>query len=277
MRVTQVLLLFLLASAVASAQQVSPGRPTLVFSGNEVFSEQELLGITDNCLAMDSHWKERYNSQTLEYCLKRLQLSLAAKGYLQATVGKPISTTTEDGLLLKVSVSERALFRLQEVRIDGATAFAPARLREMLKLKTGDIANGDAINEWLFDAIKKAYSELGYIQYTAEVEPDFHLKQGSIEGTVDLAITIDEGRRFYVRSIHFAGNGDVPESLLVAQMLIQSGDVYNSELMKQSLARINQTRQFETIDFDKDLDYRSAQNSQQIDLIVHLKKMRPPT
>jgi outer membrane protein assembly factor BamA len=68
----------------------------------------------------------------------------------------------------------------------------------------------------------------------------------------------------------------MPESLLVAQMLIQSGDVYNSGLLKQSLARIDQTRQFETIDFDKDLDYRSAQNSQQIDLIVHLKKKRSP-
>jgi outer membrane protein insertion porin family len=276
MRVTQVLLLFLVASGVASAQQVTPGRPTLVFAGNDVFSEQDLRSITDKCLAMDSHWKEGYNSQTLEYCLKRLQLSLAAKGYLQATVGKPISTTTEAGILLKVSVSEGALFRLQEVRIDGARAFSPARLRELLNLKTGDIANGDVIDEWLFDAAKKAYNELGYIQYTAQVEPDFHLKQGGTEGAVDLAITIDEGRRFYVRSIHFNGNGDVSESLLVAQMLIQSGEVYNSELLKQSLTRIDQTSQFETIDFDKDLDYRSVRDSQEIDIVVHLKKKRPP-
>lgn len=248
---------------------------TLEFEGSKVFGNQRLLEIATQCRGKSSS-STAQDETVVEYCLHKVKSFMASKGYLQATVGKPISTTIEAGILLKVSVSEGALFRLREVRIDGPTAVPPARLREMLKLKRGDIAGSDAIDEWLFGAIKKSYSELGYIEYTAELEPDFQLKQGSTEGTVDLAVTIDEGRRFYVRSIHFDGNGDVPESLLVGQMLIQSGDVYNSELLKQSLTRIDQTRQFETIDFDKDLDYRAARNSQQIDLIVHLKKKLPP-
>jgi outer membrane protein assembly factor BamA len=243
----------------------------LEFEGSKVFGNQRLLEIATKCRA-ESATPTVQEKIVVEYCLHKVKSFMANNGYLQATLGETISATTEAEILLKVPVSEGALFRLQEVKIDGPTVFPPARLREMLKLRTGDVANGDAIGEWLFDAVKKAYHQLGYIQYTAEVEPDFHLKQGSTEGTVDLAIAIDEGQRFYVRSIHFDGNGDVPENLLSALMLIQSGDVYNSELLKQSLARIDQTRQFETIDFDKDLDFRSAQDSRQVDVVIHLKK-----
>ena len=199
---------------------------------------------------------------------------MTARGYLNGKVGDPTRTATGTGLVFTVQVDEGALYRLGGVRIDGARFLDTAQLLKMLDLKPGDIANGEVIKDWLFDSVKKAYDKLGYIQYTAEVEPTFHVQADAAEGTVDLEIKIDEGRRFYVSSINLDGNEDVPKTLLLAHLLIQNGDVYNSELLMESLKRIDQTKQFEAIDPDKDVDYRSKRDSDQLEIMIHLKKKK---
>jgi hypothetical protein len=55
-------------------------------------------------------------------------------------------------------------------------------------------------------------------------------------------------------------------------MLLRSGEVFNHELLDESLKRIDQTGQFETIDGEKDVDYRSVGKKPELDLTIHLKK-----
>jgi outer membrane protein assembly factor BamA len=248
----------------------------LIFEGSKVFGNQTLLDVATKCRGEQSKQINRGVSDevVIDYCLHRVKSFMAARGYLSGKVGDPTRTATDAGLIFTVQVDEGALYRLGDVRIDGAKFLDTSQLLKMLNLKSGDIANGEVIREWLFDSVKKAYDNLGYIQYTAEVEPTFHVEADAAEGTVDLAIMIDEGRRFYVSSINLDGNGDVPKALLLAHLLIQNGDVYNSELLKESLKRIDQTKQFDAIDPDKDVDYRSKQDSDQLEITIHLKKKK---
>lgn len=153
--------------------------------------------------------------------------------------------------------------------VDNVDGIVPPRM------KTGDIANAESLSEGLYERVKKAYGKFGYIQYTAEVEPKFHLKDGAQEGVVDFTVTIDEGHAFTIRSITFEGNGNVPEDALQREMLVQNGEVFNKELFVESLKRISQTGQFEVIDADKDVDYRWDQKSPRLDLTIHLKKKVP--
>jgi len=44
-------------------------------------------------------------------------------------------------------------------------------------MKTGDIADGGKISGWLFERVKKAYGNLGYIQYTGRGPADIHHKE----------------------------------------------------------------------------------------------------
>ena len=259
-----------LAAAGQTAERQSLNSGDLEFEGSKVFGNQKLLEITNKCRAEYSK-STAQEEAIIDYCLHRTTASIRAKGYLQANLGKPTTKTTDAGVVLTVPVDEGALYRLGEVRIGGATAFSPARLRGMLGLKAGEIVDGEAVSQWLFDSVKRAYSEIGYIQYTAEVEPTYNLRQDAAEGTVDLAITIDEGRPFYVRSITFDGNGEIPQSLLLAHMLIRSGDIFNSELLNESLRKIDQAKQFEPIDSDKDVDYRSKPDSNHLNITIHLK------
>ena len=263
-------LLLLFTCALVSAQ-TSRHVTALVFQGNQIISQQELSDLPEKCLSSDAHWNDKFDREVLSYCLRRLKFSLAEKGFLQATVGTFKEQENEDGLRIIVPVDEGALYRLGEVQIRGAKLFSPAKIREMLDLKNGDIANGEQIGEWLFDRVAKEYHELGYIRYVAEPKPEFHLAPNSQDGVVDLTVEIDEGKPFKIGSIKFEGNGDISELLLREQMLVHDREIFNEELLRLSLKLISETDHFEAIDADKDVDYKLDEETGRIDITIHLK------
>ncbi len=272
-----VLLLLLITSGLASGQTASSEKLTLVFEGNKVFSERELLEVANNCLEQYSRSGPADESDKIDYCLRKVRFFLFGKGYLRAELGKPRQAQTENGLKTVVPVEEGPLYRLGDVEISGAKLFSAPQIREMIGLKTGDIASGDALSVGLYERLKKAYSDFGYIQFTAEVEPKFHLKDGAPEGVVDFTVTIDEGNAFTIRSIKFEGNGDVSADALRSGMLVRVGEVFNKDLLDKSLQRISQTGQFEVIDVDSNVDYTWDQKSPRLDLTIHLKLKVPAT
>src|SRR6266481_5139721 len=267
----KIFLFVLFASGVAAGQSSSGDKWTLGFVGNENFFEQELVDVTQKCLSSDPKWNERHNPQTLDYCLARLKMFLAAKGYLRASIGKPKEQGTGSGPRLLVPVNEGALYRLGQVKIKESRLLTPTQILGLLTIKTGDIADGEHLSTWLYEDVKKEYDRLGYIQYASELEPNFHLDAGAREGTVDFTVTIDEGQAFTIRTIKFEGNGDVPEDSLRRQLFVHVGDIFNKELFEESLKGMSQPGQFEVIDTDKDVDYRCDPKLPELDLTIHLK------
>jgi outer membrane protein assembly factor BamA len=257
-----------LGVSASHAQEATAPKTILDFEGNKVFSKQELLEVANKCLAGFS--KSEDENETLDYCLHRVRQFLSARGYLQAQLGKP--RQEQNGSMTIVSVNEGALYRLGEVEIKGTRTLSPTQIREMFELKTGDIADSQRIAVWLFERVKKAYGNLGYIQYTAEVQPKFHRKDGAREGVADFEVTIDEGLAFTIGSIQFVGNENVSKDVLLREMTVRNGEVFSQELLDASLIRINQSGQFETIDADKDVYYEVDKKAPRLNLTIHLKK-----
>jgi outer membrane protein assembly factor BamA len=144
--VEKICFLFFLVSVVVDApkgQETKPSDIALQFEGNRVFSQQELLAVTEKCLATDPHWNGRIEPEPLAYCSRKLQAFLGSKGYLKATVGKAQTRQLQDKHGVIIHVDEGALYRLGEVRIEGAKLLSSDRIRELLDLKRGDIADGE--------------------------------------------------------------------------------------------------------------------------------------
>lgn len=256
-------------SAIHAQEAATPKR-VLDFEGNKIFSKTELLAVANKCLA--GYSKSENEDETLDYCLYRVTRFLSAKGYLQAQLGKPRQDQTENGSRTAVSVREGALYRLGEIEIDGSRTLAPSQIREMFELKTGDVASGERMGEWLFERVKKAYGNLGYIEYTAEIQPKFRRQGDASEGVVDLAVTIDEGSAFTIAAIKFVGNENVPREALLREMTLRNGDVYSQDRFDESLTRLSQNGQFETIDANKDVDWNVDKDAPRVSLTIHLKK-----
>ena len=265
------LLLIVFGCVTAWSQATDKARPLLDFEGNKVFSKQELLDSANKCL---DQWADRkYTPEQLDYCVHKVTWGIKARGYLQGELITARIQVTDEGSRVVFAVEEGPLYRVGEMKIEGARVFSPEQVRETIGLKTGEVANGEAIGEGLFKRLKTSYGKFGYIQYTADIEPTFHVKENAPEGVVDFNITIDEGAQFKIRSIKFVGGDEQSRQYLRQQLLLlREGDVFADDLLRESIKRINDTHSYDPIDADKDVDYRTDEEAALIDLTIRLKK-----
>ena len=284
--ITVAVLLF--AFAAVYAQEVKETRPVFELEGNRIFSRTDLLGTLNANL---DKWTQegKYSSDLLDYCLHQLGQFMKSRGYLQATIAKGNVEQTEAGPRMLLTVTEGPLYRVGKTTIDGAHLFSAEQVLNEIGLKTGDIANGAKISEGLFERLKTRYGKFGYIQYTAEVEPTFRAEKGAPEGVVDFKITIDESQQFRVHSIRIAGAERGLTDLLARELMVRDGDIFDDELFRQSVERMNRTGIVETIDAERDVDFTDLQAKKRdlpfkqrldnpdvgpplLDLLIHVKK-----
>jgi outer membrane protein insertion porin family len=241
------------------------------FEGNRIFSSQLLAEEMKNYLAGYEKAREGYNEDVFDFCLYRLNNFIRGQGYLQANFRDRKIEESNDGLIITVSGSEGPLYRLGRMRIEGPSLLFPEQIIAMFGQKTGDIVNGERLSKFVFEELKQYYGERGYIQYTAEITPEFNVRPGRSDGVVDLEITIEEGPRFKIRKIGFSGE-KLPQTDLRELLLVRGGDVYSQKLFEQSIDRLNDLGWFEFVDKDKDVDYRTNEEEHLVDIVIKLTK-----
>jgi len=243
----------------------------LRFEGNRSFSSQELSSKMEECLASYPKAQGGYDFNTSEFCTRELINFIRSRGYLQARFGQPTKEFDRRGLILIIPVEEGVLYRLGEIKIEGAEAIAPEKVRAMLSLRQGDLVDGEEIGKWLFEDLKRVYGELGHVQFTAEADPEFKAAtNGANEGVVDFKVTIEEGRRFRVHSINFQGSS-IPGEELLGLLRIRAGDVFNQRLFEESIDELNKLGRFELIDKDRDADFSTDEELGLINIVIKLK------
>lgn len=239
------------------------------FEGNRIFPSPELAVRMGEYLDDYPEMQGGYDSNAFDFCTRRLLNFIRSRGYLQATFGQPTKELDGRGLILIIPVDEGVLYRLGEIKIEGAEAVAPEKARAMLSLRQGDIANGQEIGKWLFEDLKRVYGEMGHIEFTAEPEPEFRVANGANEGVVDFKVTIEEGRQFRVHAIKFQGN-NIPDEELLALLRIRAGDVFNQRLFEESIDKLNKLGRFELIDKDRDADFHTNEEEGLFDIVIKL-------
>jgi outer membrane protein insertion porin family len=270
-----------------SAQEPPTGRPELRlrkpapdpvgeirFTGNRIFSSKELATRMRGFLQHYEQSAKGYDAEVFDYYLRQLSSFIRSRGYLQARLGEPTKELTEGRLVLTVPVDEGTLYRLGEIKIEGAMNLNRERVRAMLSLQPGDIVSGEEIGKWLYEDLNELYGEMGFIQYTAEPVPEFRVvDHAKNEGLVDFKVAIEEGQQFRLRSIRFDGS-NISEKELHAFLLIRSGDVFNQLLLEKSVNQLNETKWFEMIDKDKDIEYKTDEEESLLDITLRLKRVK---
>jgi outer membrane protein assembly factor BamA len=240
------------------------------FEGNRIFPTAKLANELGQC--MGRYHRDYYDAVVFEYCLQQLHRFATSQGYETARFTDPEVKEGEAGLIITVQADEGVLYRVGELKFDGDLLTPIENLPMSCPIKKGEIVNSDLLSKWLFQDLKQLYGERGYIQYTAEVTPDFKTTPKG-EGIVDFHFTIDSGRRFSVRRITFAGDNLPPN--LSDLMLIHDGDVYNQLLYERSIETLNNTGAFEFIDKEKDANYRMKEEEGFLDIVIKLTRKSP--
>ncbi len=115
-------------------------------------------------------------------------------------------------------------------------------LRSLFPIKDGDIFSKEKIAKGL-ENLRKAYGELGYINFTSIPDTRFDDEKKLIF----LDIDVDEGKQFYVRRIEFLGNTTTRDKVIRREIALEEGNIYNSRLWELSLLRLNQLGYFDQL------------------------------
>ena len=140
-------------------------------------------------------------------------------------------------------------------------------LRATFAIKDGDWFSATAVGKGL-ENLKKAYGQLGYINFGAIPK----LTYDDQKKTVSLIIDIDEGKPFYVSRIEFEGNTITRDRVIRRELLLEEGQVYNSQLWEYSLLRLNQLEYFDPLKVDQDSEAHQNPEAGTVDLLLKVKE-----
>ncbi len=278
-----------LTFVVKEGPKVKVGKIT--FEGNKRVSSRYLRNAMKNSkpigiphsIFLESLFHRTFNAGKLSEDAERARYAYQIKGYVKAIVGDPQTKTHDTGggfhipliqkghgkaVDISVPIEEGAQYKLKEIKFTGYKAITNTKLlRSLFKIKDGDTFNADAIRKGL-EELRKAYGSLGYINFSPVPSQEFDDEHKTVTFVVDM----DEGKQFFVRRIEFVGNTTTRDKVIRRELALEEGQVYNTELWKMSLMRLNQLQYFADLDPEKDTDTKINQAEGTVDLTLKLKE-----
>jgi outer membrane protein insertion porin family len=233
-------------------------------------------------LIFENLFAKTFDSSRLEEDAERVRLAYRDKGYYNAAVEQPRTQIRDQGglslitfrpnkgkridILMPIEEGER--YRLGSITFTGNKAVSNMRaLRATFAVKDGEYFNATLIQKGL-DNLKKAYGQLGYINFGAIPKAT----TDDAKKTVSLNIDIDEGKPFYVGRIEIQGNTITRDRVIRREFLLEEGQVYNSQLWELSLLRLNQLDYFDPLKVDQDSEAHQDTENGTVDLLLKVKE-----
>src|SRR5438445_12184210 len=140
-------------------------------------------------------------------------------------------------------------------------------MKPLFQMSEGDIFSTAKLRKG-FENLRKLYGEFGYID--AVTEPTFDIIPNA--NKIDLTLTAEEGKQFFVRRIDFAGNTTTRDKVIRREILLDEGDIYNSRLWELSVLRLNQLGYFEVLKAEEAATIQRNTQSNTVDITLKVKE-----
>jgi outer membrane protein insertion porin family len=208
---------------------------------------------------LENIFARTYDATKLDEDTERVRNEYQNRGYFKVIVNQPKTVTHDTGhtgfhipLLqggpgkavdITMPIEEGDRYTLGGITFKNNKAVRNVKaLRNLFPIKDGDIFSKEKVGKGL-EALRKAYGELGYINFTSIPDTRFDDEKKQIFLDVD----VDEGKQFYVRRIEFQGNTTTRDKVIRREVALEEGNIYNSRLWELSLLRLNQLGYFDQL------------------------------
>jgi outer membrane protein insertion porin family len=171
---------------------------------------------------------------------------------------------------INLPVEEGKLYHLRNMNFTGVKLFRTPEvlMKPLFGMTTGDIFSTDKLRKGI-ENMRKLYGKFGYIDFVPE--PDFHpAEDGSDQ--IDLTLTADEGKQFFIRRIDFSGNTTTRDKVIRREILLDEGDMFNTDLWDYSILRLNQLGYFEMLKKEESADIKRNPQSNTVDITLKVKE-----
>jgi outer membrane protein assembly factor BamA len=202
------------------------------------FSGSLQMPITDQEQIADSVIQKTYGTSLEEVTdegLERVRAGWQDRGYFKVQVTAETKTLTSSPIsqriAMSVHVDEGSRYNLKGIRFKNNKAISSVDiLRGLFPISDGDIFSREKIGTGL-ENLRKAYGELGYINFTSVPDTKFDDENRLIS----LVIDFDEGKQFRIGSVSVLGVEESAREELLKTFRV--GQIYSNSLWEASLLK----------------------------------------
>jgi hypothetical protein len=175
------------------------------------------------------------SGEVIEEALERVRAGWQNHGYFKAQVSDEASTVSNtpvgQRIMLSVHVDEGLQYNLGGITFRNNRAISNANaLRALFPIEDGKVFSREKLSVGL-DNLRRAYGELGYINYTGVPETTFD----DDKKLAFLEIDIDEGKQFYLIRVGIVGLDARSQRKVLRDLRV--GQVYNQRLFELALQK----------------------------------------
>lgn len=220
----------------------------VVFEGNGNVKAKTLRGQMDTKRWWFMSWltgSGRFQDDKFEDDIGKLKDYYREQGYLDVEIPheKVMFEYPKPGrLLLRIFVSEGKQYRIGDISVTGNTIIPTDYLKRILRQKTGMVFSPSKIDEDI-TRIEDSYGMDGYIETRVQM-----IRKPNLEtGAIDIDYKIRESEKFYVETVRVEGNTKTKSSVILRELALGPGDVFDMVRMKNSKLRLQNTRFFDDV------------------------------
>ena len=165
------------------------------------------------------------------------------QGYLDVEIAEDKITfdyPKPERLVITVRVNEGRQYKIGEISFKGSKIYSERILRLVPRQKKGMIFVPSKLDKDV-ETLEEFYGQVGYLQTRVRLVRKPNLTTGDI----DLEYQVNESEKFQVESIVIEGNNKTKSIVILRELVLGPGDVFDSLRMKISKLRLENTRFFE--------------------------------
>ncbi len=145
-------------------------------------------------------------------------------------------------MIITIHVDEGRQYRIGDITITGCKLYAESMLKLLLRQKGGMIFRPSKLDKDVTN-MEDFYGRSGYLETRVRLVR----KPNIATGNIDIEYQVEESDKFYVESIKIEGNTKTKSIVIIRELVLSPGDVFDMVRMKASKLRLENTAFFEDV------------------------------
>lgn len=227
------------------------GKDTEDFDSVDLLSEMK----TDTWIPIVSHITDngRFKEDEFQTDIEKLRKFYRDHGYLDVEIDDSkikfeFPDADEQGDMdIVIDIVPNHQYKVGKVSFKGNTIEGFDDVKLMQFVDYFDLTEGNVFSpsqvEKLIEKIREYYGEYGYVDTIVRVLRRPNVKTGDI----DMVIDVIESKMFYLESINIQGNSKTKSEVIIRELALEPGEVFDLHRMKISENRLKETRFFDEV------------------------------
>lgn len=220
----------------------------IIFKGNTVFKDKKLRKQLETKKDGWFSWitgSGKFDEKQFKEDLETLRKFYRDNGYLDSRIDEDLvdfEFESEDKVNIIIPVSEGDLYYLGELSVENNTVFTDGELLSEVRTEPGEEFSPETV-DGAANKVREYYTSRGYLDTNVRAERVPNMENRRI----DVVFRVRESERFYLESIRVEGNTKTKAAVIVRELALQPGDVFDRQRMDVSEARLKNTNYFEDV------------------------------